>query len=129
MNYFEQSEPNRKARKDKEFVYEQWRKFLTINVVNEDINLSEREPITVTSEQLRTVFNNGYKFALQQTLKSANLDATANDIAEDRILTSNTYEIYRDYRNDSLLKEAIKRHEEFDSCVNRDVTEWANKTM
>ena len=129
MNDLEQSESNRKARKDKEFVYEQWRKFLTINVVNGDINLTDREPITVTSEQLRTVFNNGYKFALHQTLKSTNLDATENEIAEDRILTSNTYETYRDHRDDSLLKVAITRHEDFESCVNRDVTEWANKTM
>ena len=129
MSDVEKSASKRKVRKDKEFVYEQWRKFLTINVVNEDINLTEREPITVTSEQLRTVFNNGYKFALHQTMKSMNLDATANEIAEDRILTSNTYETYRDHRNDSLLKRANTRHEEFESCVNRDVTEWANKTM
>lgn len=129
MNIDDQSESNRKVRKDKEFVYEQWRKFLTINVVNEDINLTDREPITVTLEQLRTVFNNGYKFALQQTLKSANLDSHSKEIAEDRILTSNTYETCRDHRNDSLLKRATTRQEEFESCVNRDVTEWASKTM
>ena len=59
-----------KERSDKEYVYEQWRKVMTIHVVDEEINRNDRDPITVTMEQLRTVFNNGYKFAMLQNLQS-----------------------------------------------------------
>ena len=56
----------KQERKDKEYVYEQWRKILTMHVINEEINRNIKDSITVTSEQLRTVFNNGYKLAMHQ---------------------------------------------------------------
>ena len=45
----------KQERKDKEYVYEQWRKILTMHAVNEEINRNIKDSITVTSEQLRTV--------------------------------------------------------------------------
>lgn len=34
-----------KERSDKEYVYEQWRKAMTIHVVDEEINRNDRDPI------------------------------------------------------------------------------------
>ena len=57
-------------RKSKEFVYEQWRKLLCISVVGEDVSNNQFTPKDVTSEKVRTVFDNGYKLAMLQTLTS-----------------------------------------------------------
>ena len=54
-------------RRGKEFVYEQWRKLLCIFVVGDDINTNQFTPEEVTSEKIRTIFDNGYKLAMLQT--------------------------------------------------------------
>ena len=55
---------NEKSRWIKEFVYDQWRKILTIFVIGDDISRNEFKLKDVTSEKIRTVFNNGYKLAM-----------------------------------------------------------------
>ena len=56
-----------RLRRSKEFVYEQWRKLLCIFVIGDDISTNQFTPQGVTSEKIRTVFNNGYKLGLLQT--------------------------------------------------------------
>ena len=119
----------KKERKDKEFVFEQWRKFLTINVAKTDINLSEHQPIAVTAEQLRTVFNNGYKLAMLQTLRSDLVSDLAKAQINDRLITSNCFEAYSNHHDDSLLQSAIDRSQEIEICTDRDVSVWSDKNM
>jgi hypothetical protein len=59
-----------RLRRGKEFVYEQWRKLLCIFVVGDDINTNQFTPQEVTSEKIRTIFDNGYKLAMLQTRNS-----------------------------------------------------------
>ena len=59
-------------RREKEFVHDQWRKYLALMVVDSDICITERFPIEVTNEELRAIFNYGYKFAMMQMLQQLN---------------------------------------------------------
>ena len=59
-----------RLRRGKEFVYKQWRKLLCIFVVGDDINTNQFTPQEVTSEKIRTIFDNGYKLAMLQTRAS-----------------------------------------------------------
>jgi hypothetical protein len=59
-----------KSRWVKEFVYDQWRKILTIFIIGIDVSKNTFKPENVTSEKIRTVFDNGYKMAMLQTKKS-----------------------------------------------------------
>ena len=54
-------------RAKKEFVFQQWRRALCLAVVDTDISDNENQPKDITSEQIRAVFNNGYKMAMLQT--------------------------------------------------------------
>ena len=130
-----------KERSDKESVYEQWRKVMTIHVVGEEINRNDREPITLNMEQLRTVFNNGYKFAMLQNLQSIKavlrtLEDTKNsDLSllqvqvEDRLLTCDCIETHKsDTRKLSKL-DAYKRREEFSRYESEDLSSWGFKKM
>jgi hypothetical protein len=54
-------------RAKKEFVFQQWRRVLCLAVVDTDISDNENQPKDITSEQIRAVFNNGYKMAMLQT--------------------------------------------------------------
>ncbi len=54
-------------RAKKEFVFQQWRRVLCQAVVDTDISDNENQPKNITSEQIRAVFNSGYKMAMLQT--------------------------------------------------------------
>ena len=131
----------KQERKDKEYVYEQWRKILTMHVVNEDINRNIKDSITVTSEQLRTVFNNGYKLAMHQNfLAIENLLDFSNEAngiefdqlleqIRDRLTTSDCIETHKDKLFRLSLIDAIKRSKEFDRFTNKDFCSWGSKSM
>ena len=131
----------KQERKDKEYVYEQWRKILTMNVVNEDINRNIKDSITVTSEQLRTVFNNGYKLAMHQNfLAIENLLDFSNETnriefdqlleqIRDRLTTSDCIETHKDKLFGLSLIDALKRSKEFDRFTNKDFCSWGSKSM
>ena len=131
----------KQERKDKEYVYEQWRKILTMHVVNEDINRNIKDSITVTSEQLRTVFNNGYKLAMHQNfLAIENLLDFSNEAnriefdqlleqIRDRLTTSDCIETHKDNLFRLSLIDAIKRSKEFDRFTNKDFCSWGSKSM
>ena len=61
--------------KDGEFLFEQWAKYLTIFILDEDIlndfKSSSRIIENVTAEKLRCVFSQGYRFAMLQVLQSS----------------------------------------------------------
>jgi len=129
------------ARRLKEHVYEQWRKILTIHVVDEEINRDDREPITVTMEQLRTVFNNGYKFAMHQNLQSlirsikvcegmekSELLALVDQV-KDRLITSDCIERHEKDILGSTTDEALKRKVEFDRFADDDFCSWGSRSM
>ena len=131
----------KQERKDKEYVYEQWRKILTMHVVNEDINRNIKDSITVTSEQLRTVFNNGYKLAMHQNfLAIENLLYFSNETnrnefdqlleqIRDRLTTSDCIETHKDKLFGLSLIDALKRSKEFDRFTNKDFCSWGSKSM
>jgi hypothetical protein len=58
----------------KEFVYEKWKKLLCIFVVGDDINSNQFTSQEVTSEKIRTIFDNGYKLAMLLTRTSLNCE-------------------------------------------------------
>ena len=131
----------KQERKDKEYVYEQWRKILTMHVVNEEINRNIKDSITVTSEQLRTVFNNGYKLAMHQNfLAIENLLDFSNEAnriefdqlleqIRDRLTTSDCIETHKDNLFRLSVIDAIKRSKEFDRFTNKDFCSWGSKSM
>ena len=131
----------KQERKDKEYVYEQWRKILTMHVVNEEINRNIKESITVTSEQLRTVFNNGYKLAMHQNFLSIeNLLDFSNETnrnefdqlleqIRDRLTTSDCIETHKDNLFRLSVLDALKRSKEFDRFTNKDFCSWGSKSM
>ena len=131
----------KQERKDKEYVYEQWRKILTMHVINEEINRNIKDSITVTSEQLRTVFNNGYKLAMHQNfLAIENLLDFSNETnrnefdqlleqIRDRLTTSDCIETHKDKLFGLSLIDALKRSKEFDRFTNKDFCSWGSKSM
>jgi len=78
MNEYEDSEQIEyqriQASASREWEFEEWRKILTIFIIDGDVNSSHktvrpwtREPIT--EEKVRAVFANGYRFAMLQCLR------------------------------------------------------------
>ena len=129
-------------RKSKEFVYEQWRKLLCISVVGEDVSNNQFTPKDVTSEKVRTVFDNGYKLAMLQTLTSLRkelLDAKNSSEEEaierlikqvqDRLETQKCLVTYSSSHDKLLYADAVKREAEFLRYTKDDVTKWTNKQM
>ena len=129
-------------RKSKEFVYEQWRKLLCISVVGEDVSNNQFTPKDVTSEKVRTVFDNGYKLAMLQTLTSLRkelLDAKNSNEKEaierlikqvqDRLETQKCLFTYSSSHDKLLYADAVKREAEFLRYAKDDVTKWTNKQM
>ena len=130
---------------DKEFVYDQWRKLLCIFVVNEDISVFGNDPQDkVTAEQIRTVFNNGYKLALLQTRESMvnelrksfgdndSLNAILNGLInqiDNRISVSSCYEELKDKSNKSMLTDAKKRDNEFNKYSRDSLCTWGDRKM
>jgi len=131
----------KEARRHKENVYEQWRKVLTIHVVNEEINREDRDPITVTMEQLRTVFNNGYKFAMHQNMQSLKRSIKVCEGMEksellellehvkDRLITSDCIERHETDILGLTIDEAFKRRDEFNQFTEDDFCSWGTRTM
>ena len=131
----------KQERKDKEYVFEQWRKILTMHVINEEINRNIKDSITVTSEQLRTVFNNGYKLAMHQNLLAIeNLIDFCNESnryefdqlleqIRDRLTTSDCIETHKDKLFGLSLIDALKRSKEFDQFTSKDFCSWGSKSM
>jgi hypothetical protein len=129
-------------RKSKEFVYEQWRKLLCISVVGEDVSNNQFTPKDVTSEKVRTVFDNGYKLAMLQTLTSLRkelLDAKNSNEKEaierlikqvqDRLETQKCLFTYSSSHDKLLYADAVKREAEFLRYAKDDVTKWTDKQM
>jgi hypothetical protein len=126
----------------KEFVYEQWRKLLCIFVVGNDINTNQFTPQEVTSEKIRTIFDNGYKLALLQSKASLKkelfssqepsqidmIERLINQI-EDRLETHKCLVSYSGSHDKSLYEDAIKRNEEFLRYAEEDVSKWGDKQM
>jgi len=131
----------KQERKDKEYVFEQWRKILTMHVINEEINRNIKDSISVNSEQLRTVFNNGYKLAMHQNLLAIeNLIDFCNESnryefdqlleqIRDRLTTSDCIETHKDKLFGLSLIDALKRSKEFDYFTNKDFCSWGSKSM
>jgi hypothetical protein len=129
------------ARRLKENVYEQWRKVLTIHVVNQEINREDRDPITVTMEQLRTVFNNGYKFAMHQNMQSLKRSIKVCEGMEksellalleqvkDRVITSDCIERHETDIFGLTVDKAFKRRDEFNQFIEDDFCSWGARTM
>ena len=129
-------------RRGKEFVYEQWRKLLCIFVVGDDINTNQFTPEEVTSEKIRTIFDNGYKLAMLQTRaslkkelfssqepsKSYMIERLINQI-EDRLETHKCLVSYSGSHDKLLYDDAVKRDEEFLRYAKEDVTKWGDKQM
>lgn len=129
-------------RRGKEFVYEQWRKLLCIFVVGNDINTNQFTPQEVTSEKIRTIFDNGYKLALLQSKASLKkelfssqepsqidmIERLINQI-EDRLETHKCLVSYSGSHDKSLYEDAIKRNEEFLRYAEEDVSKWGDKQM
>jgi hypothetical protein len=65
-----------------EFIYEQWRNFLCNDALNNDISSLNQANTELTVEEIRAIFNYGYKFAMAQTkdsLQSEIKDAKDNE--------------------------------------------------
>jgi hypothetical protein len=131
-----------KSRWLKEFVYDQWRKILTIFVIGDDVSRNGFNPTDVTSEKIRTVFDNGYKMAMLQTKKSLMkelfneedwrtikiLERIMSQI-DDRLESQKCFNLYKNDGDKSLLVDAKKRDEEFSIYLKSDMTEWADRHM
>ena len=126
----------KKERMAKESVYEQWRKYLCIFVVDDDVNVNSVTPKDVTTEKLRAVFNNGYKFAMMQTLESISQlrlssDPQLNEVLEllvsqiqDRITTSKCLESYSSRLDESFLSQEKVQDKQFDDCSKESFLSW-----
>ena len=131
-----------KSRRIKEFVYDQWRKILIIFIICDDVSRNTFKPENVTSEKIRTVFDNGYKMAMVQTKKSLMkelfneedwrtikiLERLMSQI-DDRLESQKCFNLYKNDWDESLLVDAKKRDEEFSSYLKSDMTEWADRHM
>ncbi len=130
---------------DKEFVYDQWRKLLCIFVVNDDISVGGSDPREkATAEQIRTVFNNGYKLALLQTRESMvnelrksfgdndSLNAILNGLInqiDDRVSVSSCYEVLKEMSNKSMFTDVKKRDDEFNNYSRDSFCTWGDRKM
>ena len=123
-------------RREKEFVHDQWRKYLALMVVDSDICITERFPIEVSNEELRAIFNYGYKFAMMQLLQQLkkksrsdeiNAEKLINDLyvdIKDRMVTSDCLETYKRKDDENYIHSALKRKEDFDYINNKDFCSW-----
>ena len=130
------------SRRSKEFVYEQWRKLLCISIVEEDVSNNQFTPKDITSEEVRTIFDLGYKLAMHQTkasLKSelsvcshssdAELIERLNSQIDDRLETHKCLVTYSNCHDESLYLDALRRDAEFFRYAKDDLTKWTHKKM
>jgi len=133
---------DKESRSRKEYVYEQLRKILCIHVVGGDITNNHCPQLEhLTTEQVRTVFNNGYKLAMNQTLDSLkklkkiegsnpdSIDLAIKQV-EDRLVTCECFtRSERDF-DPLMFEQAIKRANDFQFEVERqDLSTWGNESM
>ena len=131
----------KESRRKKEFIYHELRKRLCYHVVNGDISNNDCPPLeTLTTEQVRTVFNIGYKLAMNLTLDSLrkikrdeNSHTISLDLAiqqiEDRLITSECHATYENSYDSTMLEQSIKRAKNFQFELTReDITSLMNKS-
>jgi hypothetical protein len=133
--FFDKTKQELRAKK--EFVYEQWRRVLCLAVVDTDISDNENQPKDITSEQIRAVFNNGYKMAMLQTRESlkAELYESINmdekriverllTEVEDRLATSKCFVSYSKEEDKELLSQSFRREAEFSRFLSESLSTW-----
>lgn len=133
--FFDKTKQELRAKK--EFVYEQWRRVLCLAVVDTDISDNENQPKDITSEQIRAVFNNGYKMAMLQTresLKAELYESTNMDEkriverllteVEDRLATSKCFVSYSKEEDKELLSQSFRREAEFSRFLSESLSTW-----
>ena len=124
-------------RAKKEFVFQQWRRALCLAVVDTDISDNENQPKDITSEQIRAVFNNGYKMAMLQTRESlkAELYESINmdekriverllTEVEDRLATSKCFVSYSKEEDKEILSQSFRRDAEFSRYLSESLSTW-----
>jgi len=126
-----------------ERIYEQWRKFLCVIVTNEDVsNNHTYRKSELTAEQVRTIFNFGYRLAMAQVKDSLKVEATSAESTETyekiqklieqtvrRENASNCLNLYKkNYSMDEeMYQEAIVRKKQIDDCMLRTVCSWGDE--
>ena len=131
----------KESRRKKEFIYHELRKRLCYHVVNGDISNNDCPPLALlTSEQVRTVFNIGYKLAMNQTLDSLrklnrdkNSPTISLDLAmqqiDDRLITCECLTTYENSYDSTMLEQSIKRANHFQFELTReDITSLMNNS-
>ena len=105
-------------------------------VVDSDICITERASIEVTNEELRAIFNYGYKFAMMQMLQQLNKKSRSDEInaeklindmyadIKDRMVTSDCLETYKRKDDENYIHSALKRKEDFDFINKKDFCSW-----
>ena len=124
-------------RAKKEFVFQQWRRALCLAVVDTDISDNENQPKDITSEQIRAVFNSGYKMAMLQTRESlkAELYESINidekriverllSEVEDRLATSKCFVSYSKEEDKEILSQSFRRDAEFSRYLSESLSTW-----
>lgn len=125
-----------------ERIYEQWRKFLCVMVTNEDVsyNYTYRKS-ELTAEQVRTIFNFGYRLAMAQIKDTLNVEVISAESTEThekiqkliertvrRENASNCLNLYKNYSMDEkMYEEAIVRKKQIDDCMLRTVCSWGDE--
>jgi methylase of polypeptide subunit release factors len=133
--FFDKTKQELRAKK--EFVYEQWRRVLCLAVVDTDISDNENQPKDITSEQIRAVFNSGYKMAMLQTresLKAELYESTNIDEkrvierllteVEDRLATSKCIVSYSKEEDKEMLSQSFRREAEFSRYLSESLSTW-----
>ena len=92
-------------------------------------------------EQLRTVFNNGYKFAMHQNIQSLKRSIKVCESIEknellalleqvnDRLITSDCIERHEKDILGLTVDKAFKRRDEFNQFIEDDFCSWGTRTM
>jgi len=125
-----------------ERIYEQWRKFLCVMVTNEDVSYNHTyRKSELTAEQVRTIFNFGYRLAMAQVKDSLKVEVTSAESTEThekiqkliertvrRENASNCLNLYKNYSTDEkMYEEAIVRKKQIDDCMLRTVCSWGDE--
>jgi vacuolar-type H+-ATPase subunit E/Vma4 len=110
---------------------------LCLAVVDTDISDNENQPKDITSEQIRAVFNNGYKMAMLQTresLKAELYESTNMDEkrvierllteVEDRLATSKCIVSFSKEEDKELLSQSFRRDAEFSRYLSESLSTW-----
>lgn len=125
-----------------EKIYEQWRKFLCVAVTHEDVSYNHTyRKSELTAEQVRTIFNFGYRLAMAQTKESLKVEGASTESAETlekiqklierterRENASNCLNLYKPFSMDEkMYEEAIVRKKQVDEFMTRAVCSWGDE--